>query len=360
MNHNARPGALVAVIVAVVLTVSGCGAGFGFSASPNPSVSASASVGPSTSPSATPSVQPTLSEKEKVTAEFQEWTRLMVVNFKGVTTIPKDCLNTTFAVDLTAPEFYRTRGGKETAGAFGPSMGKNPCEVSRNTAERLARDSSLLVAKANETGVENTKPADVAAKVTKLHNGPYQDRLELARKVLGWYTDPNHELTIVKKDGVYTSNTMKGDGTTATSYGNKPSTVLETRDRRNGKLVKGDRLDCGMQNFKPGVPKGYKPPKPGEEIPKLTKLSPKKASQHPANTGDAPSDGWDPAPQIDEDKEPATPPGGGTPPKTYTPPPPPPPAPAPTTPRPEPTPEPAPTSQPVPSGTPTCDPDICG
>lgn len=84
--------------------------------------------------------------------------------------------------------------------------------------------------------------------------------------------------------------------------------------------------------------------------------SPKKVADHSDTTGDAPSDGWKPAPRIDETKEPVTPPGGGTPPKTYAP------APTPTpskTTRPDP-PEPPPTSVPVPSTTPTCDPDICG
>lgn len=358
MNHRTRRSAFGAAMVALVLLVSGCGAGFGFG-TPNSSVSASATVGPSASasPSASPSAAPTLSEKEAVTAEAQEFVRLMVANFKGVTTIPEECVNANFGVDLTAPEFYRNRGGKETAGAFGPSMGTTPCDVSRNRVERYFRDSSLLVTKANETGVEKTKPADVAAKVTKLHNGPYQERLKLARKVLGWYTDPNRELTLVKKDGVYTSNTMKGNGTTATSYGNKPSLVLETRDRRNGKVVKGDRMNCGDQDYTTGIPKGYKPPKRGEETPKLTKLT-KKVSDHPVYRGNAPSDQWDPAPQIDEEQEPASPPGGGAPPPAYTPPPAP--QPSPTAPRPEPTPEPPPTTEPVPSGTPTCDPDICG
>ena len=386
MNHRTRRSALAGAMALVfALLVSGCGAGFGFG-TPNSSVSASATA----SPSASPSAAPTLSEKEAVTAEAQEFVRLMVANFKGVTTIPEECVNANFGVDLTAPEFYRNRGGKETAGAFGPSMGTTPCDVSRNRVERYFRDSSLLVTKANETGVEKTKPADVAAKVTKLHNGPYQERLKLARKVLGWYTDPNRELTLVKKDGVYTSNTMKGNGTTATSYGNKPSLVLETRDRRNGKVVKGDRMNCGDQDYTTGIPKGYKPPKRGEETPKLTKLTttgipkgykpppaytpppapqpsppsenkltPKNVGDHPVNKGNAPRDQWTPAPRIDERQEPATKPGGGTPPKTYTPPPVPT-KPTPTVPRPEPTPEPPPTTQPVPSGTPTCDPDICG
>jgi hypothetical protein len=350
-------------MVALVLLVSGCGAGFGFSASPTSTVSATAAITPSATatttgtPSASPTAQPTLSEKEKVTAEAQEWVRLVVANFKGVTTIPEECVNASFGVDLTAPEFYRDRGGKESAGAFGPSMGTTPCEVSRNRVERYFRDSSLLVTKANETGVEKTKPEDVAAKVTKLHNGPYQDRLALARKVLGWYTDQNRELSLVKKDGVYTSNSMKDNGTTSTSYGNKPSLVLETRDRRDGKVVKGDRMNCGDQSFKPSIPEGFTPPKRGHEVPKLT---PKNVADHPVNRGNAPSDGWDPAPQINEQQEPATKPGGGTPPKTYTPPPAPKPSPSPTATRSDPVPEPPPTTQPVPSGTPTCDPDICG
>lgn len=361
MTITRRSVALV-LGAAVALSTAGCGAGLGFSASPNSTVSASASVtsSPTTSPTLSPTVQPTLSEKEAVTAEAQEMVRQMVVNFKGVTTIPKECLNATFPVDLTTPEFYRTRGGKESAGAFGPSIGTSPCAISKNRVERYIRDSSLLVTKANEiaaidkkSGIKAIKSTDVARKVVQLHNGPYQDRLELARKVTGWYSTPSRELSIVKKDGVYTSNTMRGDGTTATSYGNKPSDVVETRDTKTGDVVKGDRINCGDQAFKPGIPPGFQPPPPGKEVPNLKK----KISDHPVNNGNGPPVRWNPAPPINEETEPATRPGGGTPPPVYVPPAPPKPKP---TPRPEPTPEPPPTSVPVPSGTPTCNPDICG
>lgn len=309
---------------------------------------------PASSATSTPSVAPTLSEKEVVIGEAQQWVRQMTANFEGVTTLPEECVEATFAVDLTTPEFYRDRGGKETAGAFGPSIGTNPCEVSRNRVERYFRDSSLLVTKINElaaipkSGISAVKEADVA----KLHNGPYQDRLELARPVLAWYTSSERVLSIVKKDGPYTSNTMKGDGTTTTSYGNKPSDVIETRDRTTGKVIKGDRINCGDQNFVPGIPKGFNPPKPGQEI---TKLDRKLVRYHPANTEDTSGESWNPA--AEEDDNDNTSAGGGTAPKTYTPAPKPSPTPTPrSTPPPPPPPSPEPT-EPIPTPTTGCDPN---
>lgn len=344
-----RQGVAIALGAVVALTTTACAPSYIEGA---PAVAttgtSSASASATPTPTPTPTVAPTLSEKEAVAAEAKEMVRQMVVNFKGVTTIPEECLDATFSVDLTTSEFYRNRGGKESAGAFGPSIGKTPCAVSKNRVERYLRDSSLLVTKANEiaavdkkSGIKAIKSTDVARKVVELHNGPYQDRLELARKVVGWYTSPSRELSIVKKDGVYTSNTMKDDGTTTTSYGNKPSDVVETRDRKTGDVVKGDRINCGDQDYKPGIPKGYKPPKPGEEI---TKLTPKNVGHHPSNTGDAPSDGWNPASEEDDDSY--TPPGGGEPQPDYT-------APAAPKPKPSPREDPPPSAAPKPTATPT-------
>lgn len=348
----------VALLAIAALTPAGCATGgLGFGGTPTLGASASSSASPA--PTNTPSVAPTLSEKEALTARAKVWTAAMASNFEGVTETPEECVDAYFGVDLTDPELYRTRGGKESAGAFGPSMGTNPCEVSKNTVERSYRDAAFVIEKANgiaaadpKSGIKAIAPAAVALKVVELNSGPYQDRVVLADQVLGWYANPDHELNLVKKDGPYTSNRMNEDGTTTTTHGNKPSLVLVTSDRDTDEVVNEDRTDCGLQKYEQGIPPGYEVPPPGEEGP--PKLDKKNVSVHPANTDDAPAVQWNSTSKEDDDSNKDA--GGGTAPKVYVTPA----APAPTpTPRPSPIPEPKPTSEPVPSTSPTCKPEYC-
>lgn len=297
------------------LTLTGCAGGnmWGMTAvsSASPTTTAVAPT-PSPTPTPTPTPSATPSEREKANAEAQDWVRLLVTNFNGVEIVPTECRQPSFGgVDLTTPEFYWGRAEKETAAAFGPSLGDAACTITINRVERLIRDPSISLQKARELGVDKTPPDQVAARVVLLRNGSYQGRLDLARKVLGWYADPKREMRIVRKDGAYTSAFMRDDGTTGTSHGNKPSTVIETVDRATDEVIKGDRVNCGDQPYVPGIPAGYEVPPPGQE------LAPKLLSAHPVTKGDAGGTGtWAPAAPVTTD---ATSPKGGTPPKVYKP-----------------------------------------
>ncbi len=220
-------------------------------------------------------------EKAAVVAEAQEWVRRMVTHFAGVTTIPAECQMAKFSVDLTVPEYYTFRPGKESATAFAPDLGKEPCEMSRNYVERLFRDSSLVVTKLRSTGAEVIPPEQQVARTDELFKGGFAARRDAARKVLAWYTseDPYRQLTIEQRDGPYASNNMTGGSpgsapTVNTTASNKPSTVIVTTDTTTGKVVKMDRANCGPQDFAP-LPPGFVVPEPGEEI----ELTPKVPSQ---------------------------------------------------------------------------------
>jgi hypothetical protein len=299
---------LCCTAIVFVLTLTGCAGGNMWGDVTN---TATVSASPSSTASPSPSAAATPSERDKITAEAQQWVRQMVVNFEGVDTVPAECVDAQFIGDLATPGFYWDRKDKESKGAFGSSIGSAACEISKNRVERYFRDPSLSLQKAREIGLDKTDPSQVAAKVVVLNNGPFQDRLDLARKVLGWYADPKRKMRIVQKDGAYTSAFMKADGTTDASHGNKPSTVIETVDRATDEVIKGDRVNCGDQPYVPGIPAGYEVPPPGQE------RAPKRVSDHPVTKGDAGGTGtWAPAAPVTTD---ATSPKGGTPPKVYKP-----------------------------------------
>ncbi|MGB3023843.1 MAG: hypothetical protein WBB39_03495 [Candidatus Saccharimonadales bacterium] len=312
-----------------------------------------------TSPTAA-TAQPTDDQKSVATAEAQEWVRRLVSHFAGVTTIPAECQMAKFSVDLTVPEYYTFRPGKESATAFAPDLGKEPCEIARNYVERLFRDSSLAVTKLRSIGVEVIPPEQQVARTDELFKGGFAARRDAARKVLAWYTseDPYRQLTIEQRDGPYASNNMTGGSpssapTVNTTASNKPSTVIVTTDTTTGKVVKMDRANCGPQDFAP-LPPGFVVPEPGEEIPLELKI----VAQEPASRGNAGNGGGrnaDPGSVAYVPETQMTQPAS-TPRSTPTAPAPtagpvgtvPPPAPNPTTPRPTPTAEPSvnPTSPP--------------
>lgn len=214
-------------------------------------------------------------------AEAQEWVRMMVVRFQGVTSIPAECQAVTFAEKLTVPEWYHNRPNKESVASIGPNMGSTPCEISKNFVEVLFRDPSFSVLKLNSTGVETRLASEQNVLATQLYGGPFADRLNAARKVLNWYLKEGNTFNIDQQTGPYLTNLMtdganSGSPLVVDGASNRDSTVLTTTDA-NGSTVKEDRTNCGGQDMG-DFPDHVTPPKPGEDVP-VTELQPKVAGQ---------------------------------------------------------------------------------
>ncbi len=319
----------------------------------------------------TPSANSSSSQDEKMAAaaEAQEWVRRLVTKFAGVTTIPDDCQKWQPVADLTVAEYYRDRPDKESATAFGPDWGNTPCAVSIKMVETAYRDPAFAVS--TYTSLPGIPTGEVLANdqivphTVQLFGGPFADRRDLARKLLGWYTADGHTLTIQEKNEPYASNNMTGAaGSAPTVNGiaaNKRSTVVVTTDA-SGAVVDGRRASCGGQFYAP-LPPGFMVPEPGEEM----LLQPKDPFEDPQQQGNNRMGGGGVAPAAPTT---ASAPSVSSPASTavYTPPstatattaPGATPVPSRSTPPPPPPPSASPSATVVPSGTPTCDPKVCG
>jgi hypothetical protein len=293
-------------------------------AAPTAKETPSASSSPSASPTATPVT---------LNAKAANWVRSMALNFEGVTDLPAKCQNYVPTVDLTEIHWYARDDSKESPGAFGTSMGDNPCDIAINRVERAYRDPFYVLQKANE--IKEVDPSfdfvtytsdQQATRVTELQNAPFAEREALADKVLGWYSDPSRVLKIEQKNEAYVSAGATSSGSVVTavdSQDNKASTVVTTADRKTGQVIKQDRVNCGDQPYKPTPP----PTTP-----------PTCVSAHgPGWTGTYPicKDPWTNDPQAQGHNKPGgggvappvttgpSAPAAGNPPATYTPPAPP-------------------------------------
>jgi len=154
--------------------------------------------------------------------------------------------------------------------------------------------------------------------------------------------DRTSDATPVKKTPPVTTTTTPPVTTTTTST---PSSTTTTPP-----VTTTTTSTPSSTTTTPPVTTTTTPPVTTTTTPPVTP-NPKVTTDHPAENGNGPSDQWEPAPPVTDSP---SAPGGGQPPAEYIPPAPPAPAPAPAAP------EPPPASAPVPSGEPTCDPDICG
>jgi hypothetical protein len=136
----------------------------------------------------------------------------------------------------------------------------------------------LIVDKLDSTGIKPMSRTEQVIMTRELADAPFAERLVAARRVLEWYTDDKkRELRIVNHTGPYESEDAvndKGVVTPKPVTGDKPSTVLETVDKKTGKVVKGDRMDCGAQDFTP-KPKPSVTPRPQPKPTPSQSLSPK-------------------------------------------------------------------------------------
>ena len=255
------------------------------SASSEPSASATASASFSSSPSASPVV-----EAKDINVKAAEWVRLVTLNFQGVNKIPKECQNWTPTVDLTEAHYYYKATNKESTTAFGPDMGKEPCEIAINLVERMYRDSMLLVDVAHRRGLIDFRASEMADQVSKYNDASSEERQKLADTVLGWYANSNRVLTVVHHKGGYRSNVVSassGTPVTQSVRSTKASNVLVGSDRKTGKVEGSDRLNCGLQDFVPDHP--IQPPTSPPTSPPT--LQPKDPSQDPGPQGNAPQGG---------------------------------------------------------------------
>lgn len=261
--------------------------------------------------------------------EAATWVRLVYMNFKGSDEVPDKITNWKSSEDLSTVHFYNKETNKESKTAFGPDMGKTPEKVSMNLVERLYRDPALVATVARDLKLTSFKNSEQAKVISELENDAAKRRT-LANKVLGWYANPDLELTIEKHKGGYSSDVMSGSGTTSSVKSNGTSNVLTATDEKSGKVMSQRRLDCGGQVFKPSKPNTPKggckhncTTPPCIEIPGngVSECNPKDPSQSTQSQGNNKPGGGGTAPAQ---TDPVGPPAGGTPPPTYTP------APAPT------------------------------
>lgn len=195
--------------------------------------------------------------------EAATWVRLLYLNFKGTNEVPEEISGRNLPVDLSTVHYYNKETNKESKTAFGPDMGKTPEDVSTNLVERLYRDPALLATVARDLKLTSFKNSEQAKIISELENDA-DKRRALANEVLGWYANPDLELTIKKHEGGYSSDTMSGNGTTSDTTSSGESNVLVATDEKTGKVKNQRRLDCGFQDFKPVKPK----PKPTPKKPK--------------------------------------------------------------------------------------------
>lgn len=265
----------------------------------------------------------TPSEEESLNEEAATWVRLLYLNFKGTDEVPAKISEWKPSENLSTVHFYNKETDKESKTAFGPDMGKTPEDVSTNLVERLYRDPALLATVARDLKLTSFKNSEQAKIISELENDA-DKRRALANEVLGWYANPDLELTIRKHEGGYSSDTMSGNGTTSDTTSSGESNVLVATDEKTGKLKNQRRLDCGFQDFKPKPkPKPKKPkptPTPCVEIPGngVYDCGAKDVRKSTQLQGNNKTGGGGKAPTQTDSQGP---PAAGTPPATYDPPP---------------------------------------
>jgi hypothetical protein len=198
-------------------------------------------------PEGRPSASPpaTSSEKQQAEKEASEWVRKIVVKFDGVKTVPAACQDVKWKVDLTKPHFYFFDKNKETPGAYGPPLGTEPCEITRNIVERLYRDPMFVLAH----GKEKLSEAQMLARAEKLFDAPFAERRAAAQPILEEYASNKHSISNYK--GPYLSEqgvAKNGVAIIGPVTGDRSSTVITSRDSSD-KVVSQRRADCGGQGF---------------------------------------------------------------------------------------------------------------